>query len=283
MTIDGIFEQLNGLIERREWEKVEPFLAGCMEKASELKNYGIYIAIGNELLDFYRETGQFEKALNVSEDILLLMEELQLEESEHFATVMINVAAVCQAAGRDEEAYRYDVRALKIYEQVLSDGDVKFIRLYQNMSTILENRGEWEEAALLLEKSALILEKHPEEKEQRADLLTGAALLRFKQEKYADGETLLKQALPLYEALEPAAGAPDNGGQMHCAHYVAALSGLGEAAFRRQEYETALIFYEKAAAASAAASGDSESTRLLRENRDAVRGLLEKQPADGKE
>ena len=43
MTIDGIFAQLNGLIERREWDKVEPFLTGCMENASELKNYGIYI------------------------------------------------------------------------------------------------------------------------------------------------------------------------------------------------------------------------------------------------
>ena len=63
MTIDGIFAQLNGLIERREWDEVEPFLTGCMENASELKNYGIYITIGNELLDFYRETGQFENCL----------------------------------------------------------------------------------------------------------------------------------------------------------------------------------------------------------------------------
>lgn len=211
MTIDGIFAQLNGLIERREWDKVEPFLTGCMENASELKNYGIYITIGNELLDFYRETGQFEKALNLSEDILLLMEELQLEETEHFATVMINVAAVCQAAGRDEEAYRYDVRALKIYEQALSGGDIRFIRLYQNMSMLLESRNEFEEAAMLLEKAASILENKPEEKEQRADLLTSAALLRFKQEKYEEGEELLKLALSLYEASGNLPGEAEDG------------------------------------------------------------------------
>lgn len=50
------------------------------------------------------------------------MEELQLEETEHFATVMINVAAVCQAAGRDEEAYRYDVRALKYMSRLCPAG-----------------------------------------------------------------------------------------------------------------------------------------------------------------
>ena len=274
MTIDGIFAQLNGLIERREWDKVEPFLTGCMENASELKNYGIYITIGNELLDFYRETGQFEKALNLSEDILLLMEELQLEETEHFATVMINVAAVCQAAGRGEEAYRYDVRALKIYEQALSGGDIRFIRLYQNMSMLLESRNEFEEAAMLLEKAASILENKPEEKEQRADLLTSAALLRFKQEKYEEGEELLKLALSLYEASGNLPGEAEDGEELHCAHYSAALSGLGEAAFRREDYETALAFYEKAASVSASTFGESEGTRLLRENCAAIVQLL---------
>lgn len=55
MTIDGIFAQLNGLIERREWDKVEPFLTGCMENASELKNYGIYITIE---MNFWIFTGK---------------------------------------------------------------------------------------------------------------------------------------------------------------------------------------------------------------------------------
>ena len=37
MTIDGIFAQLNGLIERREWDKVEPFLTGCMESVLRIE------------------------------------------------------------------------------------------------------------------------------------------------------------------------------------------------------------------------------------------------------
>ncbi len=98
-TIDKIFEELKEIADGQRWEEVEPFLTGCLDEAREEENYGIYIGTGNELLRFYRETEQFKKALDLSEDLLLLMEELQLDETEHFATVMLNVAAACQAAG----------------------------------------------------------------------------------------------------------------------------------------------------------------------------------------
>ena len=61
MTIDGIFAQLNGLIERREWDKVEPFLTGCMENASELKNYGIYTVSYTHLDVYKRQKWRKEK------------------------------------------------------------------------------------------------------------------------------------------------------------------------------------------------------------------------------
>ena len=94
-TIDKIFEELKEIADGQRWEEVEPFLTGCLDEAREEENYGIYIGTGNELLRFYRETEQFKKALDLSEDLLLLMEELQLDETEHFATVMLNVAAAC--------------------------------------------------------------------------------------------------------------------------------------------------------------------------------------------
>lgn len=69
-------------------------------------------------------------------------------------------------------------------------------------------------------------------------------------------------------------GEAEDGEGLHCAHYSAALSGLGEAAFRREDYETALAFYEKAASVSASTFGESEGTRLLRENCAAIVQLL---------
>ena len=75
-TIDKIFEELKEIADGQRWEEVEPFLTGCLDEAREEENYGIYIGTGNELLRFYRETEQFKKALDLSEDLLLLMEVL---------------------------------------------------------------------------------------------------------------------------------------------------------------------------------------------------------------
>ena len=49
-------------------------------------------------------------------------------------------------------------------------------------------------------------------------------------------------------------------------HYSTVLSGLGEASYRRKDYADALSYYEKAAALSQKCFGESEGTRLLREN-----------------
>lgn len=59
MTIDGIFAQLNGLIERREWIRWSLSYQGCMENASELKINGIYY-LGNDFW-FLRETGRLRR------------------------------------------------------------------------------------------------------------------------------------------------------------------------------------------------------------------------------
>ena len=68
-TIDKIFEELKKIADGQRWEEVEPFLTGCLDEAREEENYGIYIGTGNELLRFYRETEQFKKALDLSEDL----------------------------------------------------------------------------------------------------------------------------------------------------------------------------------------------------------------------
>ena len=231
-TIDGIFGELKEIVDGQKWEEVAPFLIKCLEEAREEENYGIYIGTGNELLRFYRETEQFKKAFDLSEDLLLLMEELQLEETEHFATVMLNVAAACQAAGKAEEARRYYVRALKI------------------------------------------LEGKPETEEVRADVFTQMALLFLNQEKYEAGEAMLKKALPLYEQLADEPDADQERKMNRLVHYSTVLSGLGEASFRRGDLENALSYYEQAASLSQKCFGETEGTRLLRENCASIAGRL---------
>ena len=73
-SMEEIYEELNGLIGEGRWTEIEPFLRGRIDEAREEESNGVYVAAGNELLSFYRQSGQYEKAFAVSEDILLLME-----------------------------------------------------------------------------------------------------------------------------------------------------------------------------------------------------------------
>ena len=93
-SMEEIYEELSGLIRECRWEEIESFLQTCMDEAKEKEENGVYVAAGNELLSFYRQSGQYEKAFAVSEDILLLMEELNLEDTEHFALVLMSTGAV---------------------------------------------------------------------------------------------------------------------------------------------------------------------------------------------
>ncbi len=115
--MEQIYNRINELAAQEKWDEIERFLTGCMEEAREAEAHGKYVALGNELLTFYRETGAFQKAMNLSDDILLLMEEFQQEHTENFAYIMINVAASYSGAGRFAEAESYYSRAIQILEE----------------------------------------------------------------------------------------------------------------------------------------------------------------------
>ena len=53
-------------------------MLSALEEAKEREDYGLYLSVGNEMIGYYRSVSQFQKAYRISEDMLLLMEELQM-------------------------------------------------------------------------------------------------------------------------------------------------------------------------------------------------------------
>ncbi|MDD2973148.1 MAG: tetratricopeptide repeat protein [Lachnospiraceae bacterium] len=235
MDIDEIYKELDTLFKENKINEVEPFLLNYLDKAKETENYGIYISICNELMGFYRSISEYRKAFDISEDVLLLMEELQLENSEHFATTMLNAATVYRAAGQNDVAYTYYQRALKIYESLLEPNDYRFAGLYNNMSILLEVQDKNEEAAAFLEKAMAIIEGLDKNSMEMATSLTNLALIYFKQHKIEEVKEKLELALAIFE----------NRDANTDAHYSAALAGIGEAYYHMKEYDKSLAAYEK--------------------------------------
>ena len=266
MDINVFFGQLDSLFAENQIDKVDPFLRDSLQKAKEEEDYGAYITICNEMIGFYRSVSQFQKAFDAAEDVLLLLEELQLDHSEHFATTLLNAATAYRAAGNFKQAYTYYQQALRIYEGLISPEDYRYAGLFNNMSILLEKMERNEEAIEYAEKALAIIEKLDQGEMETATTLTNLALLYFKVSDYTKAQELLERALSLFEQK----------GNTTDAHYSGALAGIGEAYYHMQKYDESLASYEKALHEVEKHFGQNLSYAVLCENCAAVCELLGK-------
>lgn len=260
MDVNVFYQTLDDLFTNNELTKVEPYLTASLSQAREDEDWQAYIAICNEMIGFYRSISQHEKAYQASEDVLLLMEELQMEDTEHFATVLLNSATAYRAGGRYRDAYEQYMRAAGIYAGLIPPDDYRFAGLYNNMGMLLEAMDENEQAAELTGKALVIIRKQPDARMEEATTLTNLALIDLKLSRVAEAEELLKEAVSVFE----------EAGEQTDAHYSGALAGLAEAAFRREDYERALTLYDSACEEVVKHFGENISYAVLSENCAAV-------------
>lgn len=260
MNVEKFYETLDAYFEKQDIDKVDPFLVDSLEQAKAEEDYGAYIAICNEMVGFYRSISAFEKAYIAAEDVLLLMEELDMENTEHFATTLLNAATAYRAAGDYATALRYYKQALQIYEGILPSQDYRYAGLYNNMSILFEKMDENEEAITYANKALSIIETLPDSESETATTMTNLALLYFKADQAEKAKELLEKALSLFEQSD----------ENTDAHYSGALAGVAEAWYRMQDYGKALQYYEKALAEVKAHFGENMSYALLCENCAAV-------------
>ena len=260
MNIENFYGTLDSYFEKRQIDKIEPFLVSSLEQAKTDEDYGAYISICNEMIGFYRSISAFEKAYIAAEDVLLLMEELNMENTEHFATTLLNAATAYRAAGDYATALRYYKQALKIYDGILQPQDYRYAGLYNNMSILFEKMNENKDAIAYANKALSIIETLPDSEAETATTLTNLALLYFKADQSEKAKELLERALSLFE----------QSGENTDAHYSGALAGVAEAWYRMQDYGKALQYYEKALAEVKVHFGENMSYAILCENCAAV-------------
>lgn len=265
MNIENFFQTLDSYFNEQKIDRIDPFLVSSLEQAKEEQDYGAYITICNEMIGFYRSVSAFEKAYIAAEDVLLLMEELHMENTEHFATTLLNAATAYRAAGDYGTALRYYRQALQIYDGILDPQDYRYAGLYNNISILLEKMDDNEEAIAYAEKALAIIETLPDSNTQTATTMTNLALICFKVDRFEQAKTLLDKAIALFEEGD---GPTDE-------HYSGALAGVAEAWYRMGDYAKALTYYEKALSEVQSHYGENMSYAVLCENCAAVCGKLQ--------
>lgn len=255
MKIEEVLKKLDYLFETNRMDEVEDFLGNKLKEAMEEDDTSSVITIVNELIGFCRDTGQDEKSVAYSKQILSLLKNLGMEGTIPFATTLLNAANAYRAAGLLEESLKYYQEVAGIYQKQLSPEDFRFASLQNNLSLLYQEMGEFEKAAESLEAALRIVRKYPEAQFELAVTYAnlGTSLLKLNRDKEAKEK--LTEALSLFSAMK-----------LKDSHYCAALASMGEVYFREKEYEKAAHCYEDTLSLLEVNTGRTKSYERIQES-----------------
>ncbi len=277
MDMTQIYEKLQEFFAEGRNEEAEDFLIEMMKQAQESGDYNTLIMLLNEMIGFCRETGQYDKSLGYSSQVLQLMEQLGLKDSQAYATTLLNVATACRAAGKFHESYRIYMDVFPLYEKWLSPGDPLYASLYNNMSLLFQEMEEHERAVECQGKAIAILSSIPgKEREIAISNVNMASSLCKISEKEDAREIAGEAAL----AAETAISELERLG-IHDIHTAAAFAAYGDALTLLEEFEQAENYYKQAMDLIEFLVGKIQDYDRVAEKWEYVRKCQKKEPAMG--
>ena len=237
MDLNQILEQYDSMFGKNSLTEIEAYLVHTIKKAEEEAEKGICITLLNEIIGFYRDTTQKEKALHYCEQLKKILKEMNLEGRIDYATSLLNVANAYRQFGLFEESLRLYRVVEDTYEGQVKKTDFMYASLYNNWSLLYQEMEEFEAARDLLKKALMIADAYEDAIIPQATTRTNlaATLLQIRTpEAYEEAISYLQEALSVFEK--------DGGKDFH---YGAALVAMGDAYCFQKEYEKAVPYYEK--------------------------------------
>lgn len=259
MKIEEVLKQLDDLFETNRMDEVEDFLGGRLKEAIAEDDTSSVITIINEMIGFFRDTGQDEKSVAYSKKVISLMEQIGLAGTVPFATTLLNAANAYRAAGLLSESLAYYKQVFEIYEENLQEDDFRFASLQNNFSLLYQEMGEFDKAVESLKQALQIVKKYPESRFELAVTYTNLGASLIKLGKYGDAKEQLEEALALFHNL-----------QLKDSHYCAALASMAEIWFHEEEYEKAVQCYESVLALLEINTGKTKSYDRIMESLELV-------------
>lgn len=271
MKIELVLEQLDSLFATHQVDRIEAFLTGKMEEAAGEGDRNAVITLMNEMIGHFREMGQFDKAVEYCTQVLRLMQKMGLEGTVAYATTLLNVANAYRAAGLLRESMTQYQAVKLIYEGNLPYNDFRYASLYNNMSLLFQEMGDFESACDCLERALGIVTQYGNARIETAVTYTNLAASQLKLGRYEEAIENLNRAFSIFEMDEE----PDY-------HYSGALSAMGEAQYLYGNLEESARFYKLALKEIERNVGRNKAYEITLQNLNAVTRRLKELPVTGK-
>lgn len=161
-----------------------PGAGACMEywlkQAQNANCWQDELTILNELIGFYRKTGNPEQGLRVMQRADRIISEHALESTEAAGTTWLNIATAYRAFGKVQQSYDYFVKTKQNYLQQMNPFDYRMASLHNNMALLFLDTGYLEKAKEAFELAVEILQTDPESEAELATTYINLLVLIYK-------------------------------------------------------------------------------------------------------
>ena len=267
MNIEKVLEELDGLFGQHRVDEVEPFLLQKTEEASKEGDTASMITLLNEIIGHYRELGEYEKSIASCRELLILVEQAGLKGTVAYATTLLNIANACRAAGLLRESMIYYQEVKKIYEKELAPADFRYASLYNNMSLLFQEMGDYESACDCLERALSIASMYTEARIEVAVTHTNLASSQLKLGRLKEAIENLNKAFSIFEMDEE-----------KDYHYSGALSAMGEAQYLAGNLDESARYYRLALDEVEKNMGKSKAYEIILQNLNTVTEKIKEVP-----
>lgn len=234
LDIQKILEKADRYLEENRGQEAEKLLRESAAQAAREQDDGSLLQLLNELLGYYRETGQEDSALQMAAQAVAQARRMGLEGTIPYATTLLNAASAYRVFGKLQESMEYYRQVQELYDALLEPDSMYRAGLKNNVALLYQEMGDFKKAKENLLEALEIVEKKDAAYEQGvsyANLAGTCMQLGETEEAYGYG---VKSA-----EIFRRAGIADN-------HYGAALAALGTYFYRKGDFEQARTYFGQA-------------------------------------
>lgn len=234
MDINQVTKELDALFDQGKVDEIPQFLESHIAQAIEAGAKDVLLTLYNEIIGFYRETGQYELSIENCHKAIALMDEMGIQDTIPYATTLLNAANAYRAAGLLQESLELYNKVRPIYVAQLDEDDMYFANLYNNLSLLYQEMKDFASAKEQLLNALYIVTHKPDKQFEVAVTQANLANTCIELEQDDEAKARAEEAIRIFEEL----GVDD-------AHYSAALAALGSLYYMDKNYSDALSVMEK--------------------------------------
>ncbi|MDE5823778.1 MAG: DUF4125 family protein [Lachnospiraceae bacterium] len=234
MDINQVTEELDALFAQEKIDEIPQFLESHIVRAIEEGAEDVLLTLYNEIIGFYRETGQYDLSIDNCHKAIALMDDMGIQDTIPYATTLLNAANAHRAAGLLQESLELYNQVKPIYVAQLDEDDMYFANFYNNLSLLYQEMNDFASAKDQLVNALYIVTHKPDKQFEVAVTQANLANTCIELGQDEEAKARAEEAIRIFEEL----GVDD-------AHYSAALSALGSLYYMDKDYANALQVMEK--------------------------------------